>query len=53
LFFSETIRNELTNCIYLEDNFVNVFGIKIYGTPWQPEFCGWAFNLARGWSSFS
>ncbi|ETO19495.1 hypothetical protein RFI_17735 [Reticulomyxa filosa] len=20
-------------------------GIKIYGSPWQPEFCDWAFNL--------
>lgn len=23
-------------------------GIKIYGAPWQPEFCEWAFNLPRG-----
>ena len=22
-------------------------GIKIYGSPWQPEFCNWAFNLPR------
>lgn len=21
--------------------------IKIYGSPWQPEFCNWAFNLPR------
>ena len=20
----------------------------MYGTPWQPEYCGWAFNLPRG-----
>lgn len=20
---------------------------KVYGSPWQPEFCGWAFNLSR------
>jgi hypothetical protein len=46
--FSETIRSELTNCIYLEDSSVTLFGIKIYGTPWQPEFWGWAFNLPRG-----
>ena len=45
---SEAIRSELTNCIYLEDSSVTVYGIKIYGTPWQPEFCGWAFNLPRG-----
>lgn len=23
-------------------------GIKIWGSPWQPEFRGWAFNLQRG-----
>ena len=23
-------------------------GIKIHGSPWQPEFCNWAFNLPRG-----
>jgi predicted phosphodiesterase len=22
-------------------------GLKIYGTPWQPEFYNWAFNLPR------
>lgn len=22
--------------------------IRIWGTPWQPEFCNWAFNLPRG-----
>lgn len=22
--------------------------VRIYGSPWQPEFCGWAFNLPRG-----
>lgn len=21
--------------------------IRIYGSPWQPEFCNWAFNLPR------
>jgi Icc-related predicted phosphoesterase len=23
-------------------------GIKFYGSPWQPWFCDWAFNLQRG-----
>jgi Icc-related predicted phosphoesterase len=32
---------------YLEDNQVNVDGIKIYGSPWQPEFYNWAFNFPR------
>jgi len=42
------IRSELTNCIYLEDSAVEICGLKVYGTPWQPEFGGWAFNLERG-----
>lgn len=36
------------NVIYLQDDFVVVEGIKIYGTPWQPRFFDWAFNLNRG-----
>src|SRR3546814_15724598 len=23
-------------------------GLKFYGSPWQPEFCDWAFNLPLG-----
>lgn len=42
------IRDYLTNCIYLEDSEIVLYGIKIYGTPWQPEFCKWAFNVPRG-----
>ena len=41
-------RKELTNCIYLQDSEVIVAGIKFYGSPWQPWFCDWAFNLQRG-----
>ena len=44
----EDMKKELTNCIFLQDSSVELFGLKIYGTPWQPEFCGWAFNLPRG-----
>jgi Icc-related predicted phosphoesterase len=36
------------NVIYLEDSEVVIDGIKIYGSPWQPEFFDWAFNLKRG-----
>lgn len=42
------IREYLTNCTYLEDSKLEIYGIKIYGSPWQPEFGGWAFNLDRG-----
>ncbi|KAL0268715.1 UNVERIFIED_CONTAM: hypothetical protein PYX00_010543 [Menopon gallinae] len=41
-------KSKLTNCIYLEDSEVVLYGIKFYGTPWQPEFHKWAFNLPRG-----
>ena len=34
---------------YLEDESETVIGgYKIYGSPWQPEFFNWAFNLRRG-----
>jgi len=38
----------LTNCIYLEDQEVTIDGIRFYGSPWQPWFYDWAFNLERG-----
>lgn len=44
----EDLQSELTNCIYLQDSSVDIYGLKFYGTPWQPEFGGWAFNLPRG-----
>ena len=33
---------------YLEDNSIIIDGIKIYGSPWQPKFFNWAFNVNRG-----
>ncbi len=33
---------------YLQDDMVEIEGLKIYGTPWTPYFLGWAFNLHRG-----
>lgn len=44
----EIARKELTNCIYLQDEAIVVEGIKFYGSPWQPWFFDWAFNLQRG-----
>ena len=40
---------------YLQDNLKvigedNETAVKVYGSPWQPEFYNWAFNLPRmGW----
>lgn len=36
------------NFTYLEDEAATVCGYRLYGSPWQPEFCQWAFNLNRG-----
>lgn len=41
------------NCLaphinYLQDSEITIDGVRIYGSPWQPEFCDWAFNLPRG-----
>ena len=33
---------------YLFDSEVVIDGVKFYGSPWQPEFHNWAFNLPRG-----
>jgi len=41
-------RGFLRDHIYLEDSAVDVCGYSIYGSPWQPEFCDWAFMLPRG-----
>lgn len=35
------------NIHYLEDSSVLIEGIKFYGSPWQPWFFDWAFNLPR------
>eukprot|EP00122_Pirum_gemmata_P001442 Pgem_evm1s1292 len=42
------IQELLTNCTYLEDESVELFGYKFYGSPYQPAFGSWAFNLKRG-----
>lgn len=44
----EVAQGHLSNCRYLQDSEVVINGIKIYGSPWQPWFFDWAFNLERG-----
>jgi Icc-related predicted phosphoesterase len=41
-------RELLTNAIYLENSGTELAGLKIWGSPVQPEFNNWAFNVARG-----
>ena len=41
-------REALGEVTYLQDEAVEIEGVRIYGSPWQPEFFQWAFNLPRG-----
>jgi predicted phosphohydrolase len=34
--------------IYLQDAETVIDGVRFWGSPWQPEFNDWAFNLPRG-----
>lgn len=33
---------------YLFESAAEFDGLRVWGAPWQPEFCNWAFNLQRG-----
>jgi len=37
-----------TGCHYLFDSGVEIDGLHFWGSPWQPWFFDWAFNLERG-----
>jgi len=47
------LLKQFPNLIYLEDELFGLYNldtdksVKIYGSPWQPEFYNWAFNLPR------
>lgn len=36
---------------YLQDQIAEIHGLRIYGSPWTPEFGRWAFQRARGTES--
>lgn len=36
------------NVTYLLDEEIIIENVKLYGSPWQPEFMNWGFNLPRG-----
>jgi predicted phosphohydrolase len=38
----------LTHATYLIDEGCTIEGLRIWGSPWQPRFFDWAFNLDRG-----
>ena len=33
---------------YLQDNEIEIEGLRIWGSPWQPWFMNWAFGVPRG-----
>ena len=41
-------RSWITQALYLQDEEVTLGGLRIWGSPWQPWFFDWAFNLHRG-----
>lgn len=48
----ETLIKEYPNIRYLQDSYLltsvdDLPQFKIYGSPWQPKFYNWAFNLPR------
>ncbi len=44
----EKAREILGDVTYLDTEGVVVEGLKVWGSPWQPWFHDWAFNLPRG-----
>jgi Icc-related predicted phosphoesterase len=38
----------LVNTHSLVHRALEIEGIRFFGSPWQPDFCYWAFNLPRG-----
>jgi Icc-related predicted phosphoesterase len=43
----ERILKNFPTITYLRDSQAVIEGLVIYGSPWQPEFFNWAFNLPR------
>ena len=41
-------QKKLPHATYLQDDSVEIEGVKFHGSPWQPLFLNWAFNLPRG-----
>lgn len=44
----ERARELVTNAQYLQDEATEIAGVRFWGSPWQPRFMDWAFNLDRG-----
>lgn len=44
---SDQLLAEHPGITYLEDTGVEIDGVKFWGSPWQPWYLDWAFNLPR------
>ena len=44
----DAARALLTGLVYLQDSEATLEGVRFYGSPWQPAYNDWAFNLPRG-----
>lgn len=50
-FLFEKVENPhglIRNARYIQDEELQIGGLRIWGSPWQPRFFDWAFNLDRG-----
>jgi len=45
---ARALVDAIPGCEYLCDSGTSVRGLRVWGSPWQPEFHDWAFNLPRG-----
>jgi len=45
---ARAMLSAIPNCEYLCDSGTSVRGVRVWGSPWQPWFHDWAFNLPRG-----
>jgi hypothetical protein len=45
---NEAARRVLAHAAYLQDDGLTIEGVSFWGSPWQPWFHDWAFNLPRG-----
>lgn len=45
--FPAYVKSRFPTITYLQDEAITIDGIKFYGSPWQPAFYNWAFNLPR------
>lgn len=45
---AEALLEDIPGLDYLRDSACELDGLPVWGSPWQPWFLSWAFNLQRG-----